>query len=64
MFGSVNWVLSGKKLGVRDFLVVYLQFLGGDFTSPGVRVRECTHEQYTEEDTAGNGGHTNRPREV
>ena len=40
----MNWVLSGKKVGVRNFLVEYLQLLGGDSTSPDTRVRECTDE--------------------
>ena len=44
MVGSMNWVLSGKNAGVRNFLVEYLQNWDGDFASPSVKVRECTDE--------------------
>ena len=40
----MNWVLSGKKVGVRNFLVEYLQFLGGDFTPHGSEMQENTDE--------------------
>ncbi len=40
----MNWVLSGKKVGVRNFLVEYLQFLGGDFAPHGLRTQENTDE--------------------
>ena len=38
----MNWVLSGKKVGVRNFLVEYLQFLGGDFAPHGLGMQENT----------------------
>ena len=44
MVGSMKGVLSGKKVGVRNFLVEYLQIWGGDFASPSVRVRENKDE--------------------
>ena len=38
----MNWVLSGKKVGVRNFLVEYLQFLGGGFAPHGLGMQENT----------------------
>ena len=40
----MNWVLSGKNFSVRNFLVEYLQFLGGDFAPHGLRMQENTDE--------------------
>ena len=44
MVGDVKWVLQLKNCSVRNFLVEYLQIWGGDFASPGARVRESTDE--------------------
>ena len=44
MVGSMKWVLSNKNFSVRNFLVEYLQFLGGDFAPHGLRMHENTDE--------------------
>ena len=44
MVGSIKWVLSGKNFSLRNFLVEYLQFLGGDFAPHGLEMQGCTHE--------------------
>ena len=42
MVGSIKWVLSGKNFSLRNFLVEYLQFLGGDFAPHGLGMQENT----------------------
>ena len=58
MVGSMKWVLSGKNFHVRNFLMEYLEFLGGDFAPHSLRMQGFTHELYTELYTADIGGNT------
>ena len=44
MVDSINWVLSDKNFSLRNFLVEYLQFLGGDLAPHGLRMQENTDE--------------------
>jgi hypothetical protein len=42
--GGVKWVLQLKNFSVRYESMEYLQIWGGDFASPGVKVRENKDE--------------------
>jgi len=42
--GDVKWVLQLKNCSVRNESMEYLQIWGGDFASPGARVRENKDE--------------------
>jgi len=44
MVGSMKGVLQLKNICLRYESMEYLQIWGGDFASPGARVRESTDE--------------------